>query len=286
MKSRYRHAAIISPAGPLKPDVIASGVKFLQEQGLQVTVMPHVSAGAPESYFSAPLEQRIADLHEAWRNPEIDLIVCARGGFGSMQLLPHLDWELLRSRNIPVLGLSDITALHLGMLKNNAGIPVSSIMLGGMSKISDFMLKALRHALQIEQGGFEFPAQVLKPGADFEVLPRALNLSVAAALCGTPYMPDLSGSLLILEDLNEAPYRIERCLTQLQMCGVFERCAGVAFGQFTDCGSADEMNRIYHKYAEVINGPVWTGLPFGHESGIVAVNWSMPVRSERGRLFI
>ena len=285
MNSRYRHAAVIAPAGPLKPEALAAGVKFLEGNGLAVTIMPHVEAGAPEKYLAAPLEQRVADLHAAWRNPEIDLIVCARGGFGSMQLLPLIDWELLRSRAVPLLGLSDITALHLGMLKNSVGTPVSSAMLGGMGKIDDFTLEALRFALLRDRSEFEYPARLLKPGRDFSALPRALNLSVAAALCGTPYMPDLTGCFLVLEDIGEPPYRIERCLSQLQMCGILGECAGLAFGQFTDCGGPDEMQLIYRKYAEFVNGPVWSGFPFGHEPAIAALNWSIPVCHRSGRLF-
>ncbi len=280
----YRHAAIIAPAGLLNPDVLAAGVKFLLGQGLEVSVMPHVNAGAPEKYLSAPLEQRLEDLHAAWRDPEIDLIVCARGGFGSMQLLPSIDWDLLRSRAVPVLGLSDITALHLAMLKNGVGTPVSSAMMAGMAKINDFMLRSLFFALSPDGTEFELPAPLLKEGSDFTALPRALNLSMVAALCGTPYMPDLSGSFLVLEDLNEPPYRIERCLTQLRQCGILEQCAGLAFGQFTDCGAPDEMELIYRKYAACVNGPVWTGFPFGHEQGIAALNWSVPVRHRGGRL--
>lgn len=286
MKGRYSHAAIIAPAGPVKAEVLDHGVKFLESCGLRVTVMPHVRSGAPEAYLSASPEQRIEDLHDAWRNPEIDLVVCARGGFGSMQLLPRIDWALPGSRAVPVLGLSDITALHLGMLKNGVGTPVSSIMLAGMERADDFMLRSLRFALNMDGGEFELPARLLKAGGGFTALPRALNLSVAAALCGTPFMPDLSGSFLVLEDLNEPPYRIERCLVQLQMCGILGRCAGLAFGQFTDCGSAEEMELIYRKYAAYVNGPVWTGFPFGHEAGIVALNWRIPVVYRNGRLFL
>jgi muramoyltetrapeptide carboxypeptidase len=282
----YRHGAIIAPAGPVKPEVVNNGAAFLESRGLRVSVMPHVQDGAPEKYFSASLEQRVDDLHRAWRDPEIDLIVCARGGFGSMQLLPYLDWNLLRSRAVPVLGLSDITALHLGMLKNGAGIPVSSVMLSGMMKAGEFTLRSLRFALGAEEGTFELPAQLLKDGRDFTALPRALNLSVAAAMCGTPYMPDLSGSFLVLEDLNEPPYRIERGLMQLQMCGVLAQCAGLAFGQFTGCGTTDEMELIYRKYAAYVDGPVWTGFPFGHESGIAALNWNVPVTCRGGGLAV
>lgn len=286
MNGRYSHAAIIAPAGPVRTEVLDNGVKFLKSCGLRVTVMPHIRSGAPEAYLSASPEQRLEDLHDAWRNPEIDLMVCARGGFGSMQLLPRIDWALLGSRAIPVLGLSDITALHLGMLKNGVGTPVSSIMLAGMGQADDFVLRSLRFALNMDGGEFELPARLLKEGGGFTALPRALNLSVAAALCGTPFMPDLSGSFLVLEDLNEPPYRIERCLVQLQMCGILEQCAGLAFGQFTDCGSAEEMELIWRKYAVYVNGPVWTGFPFGHEAGIVALNWRTPVVYRNGRLFL
>ena len=279
-----KHAVVIAPAGPLEEDKITAGTTWLKNNGMTVTVMPHVSAGATEKYFAATPDARANDLHAAWRNPEIDLIICTRGGFGCSQILPLIDWELLRSRNIPLLGLSDITALHLAMLKNGIGTPISGPMLGRLPEMDEFTAEALKRAF-IKAAPTELAAQSLQKGDDFEAFPRALNLTVAASLCGTPFMPNLSGSLLILEDIAEPPYKIERALTQLKQCGILNQCAGLVFGQFTDCGEPAQLEHIFRKYAAELKVPAWHGFPFGHEPRTVTLNWNHKLQIRGMRIY-
>ncbi len=280
----FKHVAVIAPAGPLDAEKLISGIAWLKDKSTAVTIMPHVSTGATEEYFAAPAAARADDFNAAWRNPEIDLIVCARGGFGCSQILPLLDWDLLRSRNIPVLGLSDITALHLAMLKNGIGTPISGPMLGRFAKMDTFTAEALEQVF-LPISGKEVEAQPLKKGNDFEALPRALNLTVAASLCGTPFMPDLSGSLLILEDIAEPPYKIERALTQLKQCDILTQCAGLIFGQFTDCGEISQLKHIFNKYAAELDVPAWYNFPFGHEPRTVSLNWSRKLQIRNMRIY-
>jgi len=106
-------------------------------------------------------------------------------------------------------------------------------------------------------------------------------------LCGTEYFPDVAGRVLILEDLNEPPYRIDRYLTQLKQAGVLSKCAGVAFGDFLDCGAHDELQLIFHKAAEAVSGPVITGFPFGHGLPVVSISMNRRIRiTESGTVFI
>ena len=280
----WGNIAIIAPASRLDSEKFDSGIGWLKRHGAQVTVMPNVLGGAEEKYLSASAEARVADLHSAWGNPETDLIICTRGGFGSAQILSLIDWALLRSRDIPLLGLSDITALHLAMFKNGVGTPVSGPMLGRLAEMDDFTGDSLKRAISGAEPQ-KIIATPLQHGANFEAFPRALNLTIAASLCGTPFMPDLSGTLLILEDIAEPPYKIERALTQLQQCGILGQCAGLAFGQFTDCGTEAELEHIFRKYASEVKGPVWSGFPFGHEAVTVSLNWARLVRVENMAIF-
>jgi muramoyltetrapeptide carboxypeptidase len=291
------HAAIISPAGPADRTRVEAGAALLRGWGLKVTVMPHVFSGAPESYLSASAAERLADLHACWNDASIDLAICARGGFGSAHLLPGIDWKLLRSRPLPLIGCSDITALHLAMLKMHAGTPVAAPMAAKLheafieNQFAEYTAGYCRAAMhgmpiQIKSPDGGNPVRIIKPG-NVEALPLAANLAVMAALCGTEYFPDVAGRALILEDLNEPLYRIDRYLTQLKQAGILSKCAGIAFGDFLDCGGHDELQLIFHKAAEVVNGPVIAGFPFGHGLPIVSVNMGRRIRiTESGTVFI
>lgn len=292
-----RHVAIISPAGPADRARIEAGVALLHSWGLKVTIMPHVFSGAREGYLSASTAERLADLHACWHDTGIDLVICARGGFGSAHLLPEIDWLLLRSRPLPLIGYSDITALHLAMLKMHAGIPVAAPMAAKLheafieNQFADYTAGYCRAAMlglpaHIKSPDGGNPVRIIKPGS-VDALPLSANLAVMVTLCGTEYFPDVTGRVLILEDLNEPPYRIDRYLTQLKQAGVLSKCAGIAFGDFMDCGAHDELQLIFHKAAEAVNGPVITGFPFGHGLPIVSVRMDRRIRiTGSGTVFI
>ena len=171
-----RHVAIISPAGPADRARIEAGVALLHRWGLKVTVMPHVFSGAREGYLSASTSERLADLHACWHDTGIDLVICARGGFGSAHLLPEIDWRLLRSRPLPLIGYSDITALHLAMLKMHAGIPVAAPMAAKLheafieNQFADYTAGYCRAAMlglpaQIKSPDGGNPVRIIKPGS-------------------------------------------------------------------------------------------------------------------------
>jgi muramoyltetrapeptide carboxypeptidase len=293
----FAHAAIISPAGPADKMRVESGAALLREWGMKVTIMPHVFSGARENYLSASTAERLSDLHACWKDGNIDLVLCARGGFGSAHLLPEIDWQLLRTRPLPLIGYSDITALHMAMLKMNAGIPVAAPMAAKLCEAviedqfaeytADYC-RAAMHGLPIQikspDGGN--PIRIIKPGC-VSALPLVANLAVMVTLCGTEYFPDVAGRVLILEDLNEPAYRIDRYLTQLKQAGVLSKCAGIAFGEFLDCGTQVELQTIFHKAAESVNGPVITGFPFGHGLPVVSIRMDRHFRiTGSGEVFI
>ena len=121
---------------------------------------------------------------------------------------------------------------------------------------------ALADALESKELNLALPA--LNPGK-VSAAPLPGNLAVAAALCGTPYFPDTTGKVLILEEVGEAPYRIERTLTQLHLAGAFDHCAGIIFGNFTGCGEVPEVMAVLQDFTEKVTCPVFYGLPHGHE---------------------
>jgi len=262
--------AIAAPAGPCPETDLIKTRETIESFGISVTTTPNAFRGTHEKYFSAELQKRVDDIHLCWQDNSIDLVLCARGGYGSAKLLPHLDWDLLRSRVLPVMGLSDITALHLGMLSRGVSFAISSCVAKnfmGMLDDSfsfDYMKKSLCHGknekIVMPQ---EKEIKTVKDGSASGSAVLA-NLTVMASLCGTDFMPDLSGAVLFLEDINEPPYKVDRCLNQLQMSGIIGKLSALVFSSFDGCGSALELEHIFMSCASNVNGPVLSGFPFGH----------------------
>jgi muramoyltetrapeptide carboxypeptidase len=231
--------------------------------------MPRVFAGCGEKYYSASLEKRLKDLHACWLDDSIDMVICVRGGVGSAELLPYLDWALLASRPLPLLGMSDITALHMGMFVKGAGIPLNSCVAKNLPGfVSDeFSTKYLKRAFFAEFENKEIvlplPLRIIQPGT---ARGQALfaNLTVLASLCGTPWFPGLEGRILFLEDVNEPAYKISRCLWQLDRAGELGSLAGLVFCSFDNCAEASELELIFKRFAGKTRGPVLAGFPFGH----------------------
>ena len=298
-KQTFKQAAIIAPAGKVDEKALAASVKLLERSGLKVKVMPHVLSGAEEDYLAAPLKGRLQDLHACWKDKSVDVIFCARGGFGSAHLLPHIKWPLLRTRRIPLVGYSDITALHMAMIQQKVGTPVVAPMPLNFkealidNKHSDYTrhymelalaesIPAGTELLTPDQKGFN----IIKSGYALG-LPVMANLSVLASLCGTPSFPRLRNKILILEDLDEPVYKLDRYLTQLAQSGGLGECEALFFGQFTNCGKADERLRLFERFAKKIKGPVIVDFPFGHEFPCVSLNLRRHLRLEKNhKIFI
>ena len=242
------------------------GICIIEGKYLFETPAPDTPA-----YLSASDDARAEDLNSMIRNPEIDLILCLRGGYGSMRLLEKLDWDTLRQRDLPVVGFSDITALHLAMRSRAAGIPVAGQMAARLAEaLADETTRlSFRRALSTAfhgkfAAGNPVPLTVLKDGsAHGPLIP--VNLTLLTSLCGTPWLPDLSGALLVLEDIGEPVRKLDRHLTQLALAGIPQRIAGLVFAQFTDCGDAAERLNLFRNFAGTVRGPVLSGLPFGHD---------------------
>jgi len=272
---------IVSPAGPTPPEVFDAGVAGLEKLGFGVKVFPHARGNC--GYLSAPAEVRLADLVSAWNDPDVDALLCSRGGFGSAHLLPLLDWRGLKERDLPLLGFSDITALHLAMDKRGVGRPVAAPMLKFIPKLDAGSLAAFCRVLKREDGEFD-GVKTLTEGA-FSGRPLAGNLTVMASLLGTPYFPDPRGRVLVLEEVDEPLYRIDRLLTQLEQTGVLSACAGVVFGKFTGGDlSETELRELLFRAVKRAGKPAVTGYPFGHELPFHAIDFSENWEVRNGKI--
>ena len=266
-----RTVGLTSPASLPDAARIAEARRYLEDVcGVKTVLAPGALKRGPMKYCCGTPESRLTDFHALLHDPRVDLILCTRGGFGSAHILPELDFDLLRERNLPVYGYSDISALHLAMLAKNAGIPVCAPMADGLPEamarpeakesFRTVLRKrtAPRKLRLVPVGGCTADEPVAGPLV-------LSNLTVMTTLCGTPWMPRLDGAVLALEDVHEEARVLDRHLTHLVQTGIIARTRAVVFGYFTKCGPKPQIRRLLRDFAAQTGKPVFQGLAFGHE---------------------
>jgi len=259
--------AVVAPCGPVDAERLDRGVRVLTGLGLKVVTAPGVLRRS--GYLAGTDAERARDLTEAWCDPDVAAVLCARGGYGATRLLDELDWAALRAAGPKILlGSSDVTALHRAFAAR-LGVPTCFGPMPACATISDpegpepRSLAALRAALfEGEEPAPVRGAEVLVPGRARGPLTGG-NLALLAALCGTPHAMRAHGRIVLLEDVREQPYRVDRMLTQLLQAGCLDGAAGVALGSWVECG--DVLPVLAERLAP-LGVPVIAGLPIGHGS--------------------
>ena len=266
-----RTVGLTSPASLPDAARITESRRYLEGVcGVKTVLAPGALKRGPMKYCCGTPETRLADFHALLHDPGIDLILCTRGGFGSAHILPKLDFDLLRERDLPVYGYSDISALHLAMLAKRAGIPVCAPMADGLPEAMarPEAKESFRTVLRKRTAPRRF--KLVSVGgcpADEPVTgPLILsNLTVMTTLCGTPWMPSLNNAILALEDVHEEARVLDRHLTHLIQAGIIAQTRAVVFGYFTKCGPKPQIRRLLREFAAQTGKPVFQGLAFGHE---------------------
>ena len=268
--------ALVAPAGPLRGERdLEHAVANVRALGWEPVVGEHVLDS--DGYFAGRDDARLGDLNRAAADASVDMIWCIRGGYGAMRLLDGVDYDALSTNPRPIIGFSDITALHAAI-----GPRADLVTFHGPTargELSDFSRRSLERALAGDD-----PFQVGTPVAALHsgrATGRLVggNLALLAALCGTPYAPRYDGAILVLEDVNEAVYRIDRMLVQLRLAGALGRCAGIVFGAFTAApeeetgGGARRLDDVLAETARALRVPCVSGAPVGH----IAEQWTIPL---------
>jgi muramoyltetrapeptide carboxypeptidase len=216
---------LVAPAGPAKDSQrVDQSVAFLESLGFKVK--EGASCRASYGYLAGKDEFRASDLNDFFADREVEGIVCLKGGYGTSRILDALDYGAIARNPKALVGYSDITGLHLAIARMcslatfHGPMPSSDMVpeLDEFSRIS--WMKALTSATPL--------GRLENPGVGG-------NLSLVAALMGTPYEIDTKGRILFLEDVDEAPYRVDRMLTQLRLAGKFDDCVGVVLGDWKNC---------------------------------------------------
>ncbi|MET9337962.1 LD-carboxypeptidase [Nonomuraea sp. NPDC003804] len=256
--------AIVSPSGPPNAALLQRGVKLLEGLGLKVVLGRHVLDR--EGYLAGTDADRAADLQAAWCDPAVSAVFCSRGGYGAARILDLLDWREMRAASPKILlGSSDITALH-HVFGVELGLPTLH---GPMPACRPLSFEAepepvtwdhLRAALFATAPPPVTGDRVLREGRAQGVLAGG-NLALLASLCGTRYQPSFAGRLVLLEDVGEQPYRIDRMLTQLLQAGAFDGVRGIALGSWVECG---DPYPVLAERLGPLGVPIIGGLTVGH----------------------
>jgi muramoyltetrapeptide carboxypeptidase len=217
-------------------------------------------------YLAGVDARRLADLTGALADPQLKAVFCARGGYGATRLLGRLTDVTPPGQPKLLVGFSDITALHL-WLQANGRISIHGPVLTQLGRLPAATSERLFALLESTSPAAALQAQATYVRGVAEGPLIGGNLSVFSRVLGTPFMPDLDGSVLLLEDTGERPYRLDRMWTHLEIAGVFRRVRGIALGQFIDCeesGANYTSADILRELAQSTGLPCAAGFPIGH----------------------
>lgn len=260
---------VIAPAGPVAPDRLAAVPALYAAFGYRCRIYPGCTQRT--GYLAGDDTTRLADLHAALADGEVAALHAIRGGYGCMRLLDGVDTALLRARPKLLIGYSDLTALHAlwareGLPTLHAPMAASDLLLPGRQADRDALFTLLQGGLRT--GDVLAPALAATP---LHVGGRAAgrlvggNLSLVAALLGTPWAWDARGALLFLEDVSEDLYRVDRLLTQLRLAGVLDATAGIVLGSFTEAESPTALlQSLLLPLCQAQRKPLLAGWPAGH----------------------
>lgn len=280
---------LVEPAGLIANEFELSLVKeAIVAMGLVPKAAPHLMGRY--GYLAGKDKERAADLNAMYADDEVKAVFAVRGGWGSARVLPYLDFDTIRANPKLLIGFSDITALHMAFAAKAGFTTIHGPNAGSSwGKLSWNSFRSL--VFDAELPGYRNPV-----ASDDRLVQRAWrtetirsgkasgrllggNLTVLTALMGTSYLPDFKGSILFLEDVDEAEYRIDRMLTQLRLAGVLGKVAGVVFGQCSDCRVSGTsyggftLPEVLRQHLEPLGVPVYQGALFGH----IENQFSLPV---------
>jgi len=273
--------AIVAPSGPFPADRYERGRAVLEARGLRVR---EYLPPRPQGYLAGSDEERLAGLHAAFADPEVRAVFAARGGYGAMRLLPRLDVAALARSRKALVGFSDVTALHLALQAAGAASVHGPV----VTRLGEEPPDALDRLFSLLAGTAPppLPGRTLVPGVAEGPLIGG-NLSVLSRLVGTRWLPALDGAILLLEDVGERPYRLDRMWTHLRLAGLLDRVAGVVLGDFTGCddpGAGVEARQLMASFVAELGRPAIDGFPIGHGDVHLAVPLGVRARIEDGAL--
>ncbi|MEW2152373.1 LD-carboxypeptidase [Streptomyces albidoflavus] len=274
--------AVVAPAGPVPEESLESGLDLLRGWGLDPVVAPHVLDRHPAfPYLAGEDADRAADLQNAWCDPSVDAVFCARGGYGCQRMTGLLDWEAMRAAHPkPFVGYSDITALHeqfavrLGVATLHAPMAATAGFL--KNEAAREHLRATLFDPESVRVLTSATGRVLVPGRARGVTLGGCVSLLAAELGVAHTRPSATGGLLLIEDIGEEAYRLDRILTQLLRARWLDGMRGVALGSWEECGPYEEVRAVLRDRLGPLGVPVAEEFGFGHGEGALTMPFGLP----------
>ena len=262
---------IVAPCGAFSKERFQQGVELLEKAGFIAVFDEAIHAG--HRYLAGTDERRLAELVGALNDPDADAIWVARGGYGATRLVDQPDSEAVATANKWLIGFSDVTALHA--LWARAG--VQSIHGANVTTLGDWGSDARAELYGMLRGEAEqvFDGELLSGEGNASGRVLGGNLAVLTALVGTGQLPDFQGSIVLLEDIGERPYKLDRMLTQHRQANTFKGAHAIVLGQFTGCDPRPEADfqtpDILRENLDYLGVPVLAGVALGHDGNSRAV---------------
>ena len=268
----------ITPAGPVSAERIEKATKSMEAMGFNVKHSKAIEARY--GHLAGMDQERLADIHRQFADPQVDAVWAIRGGYGCTRLLPYIDYALIRKNPKILMGYSDITALHNAIHQKTGLVTFHGPV--GATTMTDYNVMHLEAVLRnglsphriyasdenIAKNDPVYAIEVFREGIATGVLAGG-NLCLLASMVGTPFQVDLRGKLVFIEDVGEKPYKIDRMLTQLLQSSNLHLAKGIILGIFEDCQPKDEQYSLSLRdtLIERLGGlgiPVMYGVSFGH----------------------
>jgi muramoyltetrapeptide carboxypeptidase len=264
---------ICAPAKAIDEESITYSKNYLESKGFQIVLGKHLFG--KDLYFSGTVEERLEDLQHGLDHPTAKVILCARGGYGCIQLLENLDWSKFEKNPKWIIGFSDITVLHLALSQKGISSLHASMPLNFKTN-STMALESMIHAISNN------PCDILAPSHPLNQLGTSNNIIVGGNLAIIHAMlnfTDLSffdNKILFIEDVGEHLYQIDRMLYGLKFFGVFEKISGLMIGSFTSISDTEKpygntLEEIIHSHIKNLEIPVGFGFPCGHQDDNQAI---------------
>ena len=280
--------AIITPGSYPNPKTSNRGIDLLRKAGYKVKVYPNVfnkPAGVEKNrYLSCPVEFRVKDFEAAWCDMENDMILCARGGWGTVDLVANVNWEKLPRRpELYVMGYSDVTMLLCAMSAKGYGRPVAGLNLTSHPGISPSIIPEMKKMYHGEELT-PIKLKTLVPG-DCSGKMIAGLLARLALVTRNKYAVDTKGKIIIIECVRSTPEKIRKDFDELLANKFFDGAAGVVFGHFLSSGKEEVIDQILNEYAAKVKVPVYRGLPFGHHSKHLPIDFARTAVIKNGVIY-